>query len=891
MRDVEFPTWTRQYPSGLRVVAERDTRTPNVALVLVVGAGSADDPLGKEGLAHYVEHLAFRSRPDGKSSFWNLLERTGASDWNAFTDLDKTVYLEVGSKQTLGSLIQLEGQRMRDTVRQVSPDTFGVELDVVRNELRQRNETGFVGEVLGVMHGALFPAGHRYARPVGGTHASVSTLTADDVSAFVKKHYRPDNMTLEVIGNLELENIDNLILQSLPKELLEQPVSPPARRGPSITTNPPAPPSPAVRTAEAAVPTPELWIGWTLPSAFGANRANLGLARSIVNNALHYISSDDSDIAFTETHLIEGTEASILLCRVRLATGDHPEISAGHTLQKILDFNAPPTIPAHEYKRETEFVERKNTVAVEIMLEAESLIRRGIDRASMMHATGKGSDYARRPAEVAALERTDLMEFFATYLNKERARITLFRPRARSEELPAAIGFGADLVDDDKDQPILANAALLGRIAPGLGARAYPSMKLANGLEVIFADRPGLPVVSMELRFSSGLIDADDLGAAHAAAWTAHMQSNFYGNPAQFGAQFKRQFNDDSIRYLMTGAAGNTDIMLAEIAEIVNHIGIPAQSWQTFQQTQIPFLANIDRQPQAIAERAFFEALFPGSKHGRPFTMSLLAKTTSKSAEQWVTDTHVPNNAILVIAGEFDRDSIEPIVREHFGEWKKSAKPVIPIPAVIPSDKGATEPRLVVADRPGASQAIVTFGCVLPPAHKLAVDVRHDLGAALLDDRLRAIMREKGGVTYGFRTNAFMRRGGTAWLEMSGAVEQSKLVYSLAVLEKALKDLRQTPVDARDLARAKLRLARKHAARFMSNASIAGFVASYKTLGFQVSDVDDFAQFLGGITAEDIQADIKACFAGNPTLAIVGDAATARAAFKGVWQGSEMPEQ
>src|SRR5262245_14141688 len=66
LRNVGFPLHIIRFPSGLRVIAERDERMPLVAVALVVGAGSSSDPPGKEGLAHYVEHLAFRSRPSGK---------------------------------------------------------------------------------------------------------------------------------------------------------------------------------------------------------------------------------------------------------------------------------------------------------------------------------------------------------------------------------------------------------------------------------------------------------------------------------------------------------------------------------------------------------------------------------------------------------------------------------------------------------------------------------------------------------------------------------------------------------------------------------------------------------------------------------------------------------
>jgi Insulinase (Peptidase family M16) len=140
MRDVSFPLRDLRFPSGLRVIVEEDHRAPVVGVFLLVGSGSTSDPPGKEGLAHYVEHLAFRARPDGKTSIWGLLERAGAAQWNASTGLDYTLFWETGPKEALGPLVTLEGVRLLATVANVTPEVAAVEREVVRNELRQRNE-------------------------------------------------------------------------------------------------------------------------------------------------------------------------------------------------------------------------------------------------------------------------------------------------------------------------------------------------------------------------------------------------------------------------------------------------------------------------------------------------------------------------------------------------------------------------------------------------------------------------------------------------------------------------------------------------------------------------------------------------------------------------------
>src|SRR5262249_35701236 len=190
--------------SGLRVIVEEDHRAPTVAVVTLVGAGSSSDPPGKEGLAHYVEHLTFRSRPDGRTSVWNLIERAGAGAWNASTGLDHTLYWTMGRREALPALVTLDAVRVLAPVAQIAPEVAAVEREVVRSELRHRNETGFVGSILADVQAAVFPAGHPYARPVIGTHDTISTFTIEDAQRFTKEHYPPANITMAVGGDVHM---------------------------------------------------------------------------------------------------------------------------------------------------------------------------------------------------------------------------------------------------------------------------------------------------------------------------------------------------------------------------------------------------------------------------------------------------------------------------------------------------------------------------------------------------------------------------------------------------------------------------------------------------------------------------------------------------------------
>lgn len=125
--------------------------------------------------------------------------------------------------------------------------------------------------------------------------------------------------------------------------------------------------------------------------------------------------------------------------------------------------------------------------------------------------------------------------------------------------------------------------------------------------------------------------------------------------------------------------------------------------------------------------------------------------------------------------------------------------------------------------------------------------------------------------------------GGTAYLEITAAVETGKLADSLGALDATMRTLAADPVDATALAWAKLRTARSKSLRFMTNGDAASELVRRVALGWGLGSLDAFASDLAGATADDVTQALRACAAGKPTLSIVGDEAAAHAAFRQTW--------
>ena len=160
--------------------------------------------------------------------YWDILKRTGGF-FNASTSWDFTTYYTTAHKDQLELMMRLEAWRMMNTVGGVTPEVFNTEREVVRNELRQRWETTAGNKMFDLLFDSLYPVGHPLRRPIGGTHESLTASKLEHAQAFVKEHYRPDNATITIVGDVDTEEVKRL-LGTWPAELLFGPEGPRAQR-------------------------------------------------------------------------------------------------------------------------------------------------------------------------------------------------------------------------------------------------------------------------------------------------------------------------------------------------------------------------------------------------------------------------------------------------------------------------------------------------------------------------------------------------------------------------------------------------------------------------------------------------------------------------------------
>ena len=190
--------------NGMQVVVLEDHRAPVVVHMVWYKVGAADEPPGKSGIAHFLEHLLFKGTDDlAAGELSATVSRNGGSD-NAFTNWDFTAYYQRIAADRLDLVMKMEADRMRDL--EMTTDDVQTERDVVLEErnLRVDNDPS---AVFREQTRAAQYLNHPYGIPIIGWRHEIEQLNREDAFAFYQRYYAPNNAVLVVGGDVEPEAV------------------------------------------------------------------------------------------------------------------------------------------------------------------------------------------------------------------------------------------------------------------------------------------------------------------------------------------------------------------------------------------------------------------------------------------------------------------------------------------------------------------------------------------------------------------------------------------------------------------------------------------------------------------------------------------------------------
>lgn len=814
------------FPSGLRILFQEDHSQPIAAVTSFIDHGSSSDPVGLEGIAHCVEHMWFRSRhplPDGTLSpkVWDMLTDLGAS-LNASTADDWTNYMSIAPREQLLGLMSLEALRLQSAVNAVDTETLLVEREVIRNELRMRYENGGAA-AFGFLYAKLFPKGHPYSRLGIGTHDSLNAITLPDVQKFVKDYYRPENTTIVVVGDFELEQVPQL-LEEFPLALLADPKNPKAEitlvdarpriTGPAI--EPPAPPVPVLQKGETAgitvergaVEFPTVVVGWSMPSGYRREDIVAQLAMGTITSAMQSEmfpwwewTKEELPVKAMGCFSNPQKVATIGVCWIELRPDQDPVKIADTALNGLYNAWMPSEAlqkavgdPWAGQKFSTDFARMyfmADTFRTVDLI--SSLGGRATNVSAYTHYTGSTKYFSDQFEMLNTIKPEEVRAYAAKYLNKERAVAVVLLPY-EDGDLDIASGNAAyrGASRDAAVESTLTEAELtperIAKTVIPIDTQKIKMSKLPNGMGLVVMPHSEAPLVDIAIKFRGGKASFDwGRGEFAEDMWTDKtlltLRSSStlakvvgWDTALSIAGQGSIEVGDLDTTLRVSGSAANLEDGVFYLRDRIEQLTPYTDGKIDWAKRWKVELKDGMTRSDWWAQVVMMERLLPNHYMSRWINhadLDTMGKWGVESARDVWARILRPENADLYIVGNIGYDEAVKAANTFFGSWagwgKKPADWTEPNTDFSPPSEPPKR-QLILFDKPQSSQTEVHYACQLESVTDDGNPIPSVLGDVISQGTWLAL-REQTGSSYGAYAWTSGYPGGVTTLEMAGLVQ------------------------------------------------------------------------------------------------------------------------
>ncbi|HXL84248.1 MAG TPA: pitrilysin family protein [Casimicrobiaceae bacterium] len=815
--------------NGLEVILSQDRTLPLVAVDIWYHVGAANEEPGRTGFAHLFEHMMFTGSkhvPRGVAD--KLLEGVGGTDSNASTSFDRTNYFDTVPSNQLELALWIHADRMGYLLDSLDQAALSNQQDVVRNERRQSYENRPYGIVDEAVFHALFPPGHPYRPAIIGSHVDIQAAALADVRDFFKRYYRPNNATLTLVGDF-----DTAVAKRLVQKYFGS-----FKRGPEVPK--PVVVTPALTsekrlTVSDQIELERLDLAWLTAPKFKPGDAELTIAG----------------------YILAGGKSSRLYKKLVYELQVAQEVSAGQDANGLTSIF------------EIEAIARSGHTAAEL----QPLIDAELDRLAAEAPTAAEVEAARNQIERSLYQslqkvggsngRADLLNMYNHYTGdpgylpkdiERYARVTpddvqrIVRDTLRKDARVVVLAVRGDKkLDPDPPVPEIArnpgteaiNADERWRNAtPKGGPTRIPtlpephSFALANGLRVLYLQRPNLPIVSAQLVVDAGLAAGDpslpgvsDFTAAMLEEGTQSRSSQQISDELErLGASYVLQTHRDTTSLEIDALARNFPDALALLADIAQHPAFPADEIERQRKSRLSTIAESREHGGALADVAFARALY-GPAH--PYGNSAIGteasvKRIGEADLRSLWQRHFrPDKSALIVVGAIDAASLKALVERQWGGWQPASAAIANTP---PAKAVTSTARVIIVDRPGAPQTELRFGrigTVRTTPDFAALQVLNEAFGGAFSSRLNLDLREDKGYTYGVGSRFSYGRMPAPFV-IRTAVRSDVSAPAVKEVFSELKRVTAAPLAADELKRARGSLTQSLPGSFETNEATAG---------------------------------------------------------------------
>ncbi|HEY8550006.1 MAG TPA: pitrilysin family protein [Vicinamibacterales bacterium] len=867
-------------PNGLRVVLHEDHSTPVVAVNVWYHVGSMDEKPGRTGFAHLFEHMMFQGFEGYPYYLGGTLDELGAVR-NGTTSPDRTNYFEVVPANFLETALFIEAGRMGRMLPAVTQERLDNQRDVVKNERRERIDNVPYARAYPRLLSLLYPAGHPYSWLVLGSMEDLTAASLDDVKAFFRAYYPPNNASLVLAGDFDPAKARALVEKHF---------------GPIPAGNPVTRPQPApVRLdreireeVEDNVQMPLVQMVWHSPARFSKDEAAMDLLATILGGGkssrlYRTLQVEQQKVV----HIVTWNNALQLGGMFQVMATPVPGSSVDE-IHRLVDEEIARVrtagVTAEEVERAfTEFESRFFGELETVLGKADRLN----EYTMLLDDPGYAAkDLARHRAVTAA----DVQRVAREYLTGGRVLLTVVPartppsggPGAQTQAAPPAgsrppaprnanppAGAQAARASGPSPRPKTMDLSLLpgGGPDPSLTLPPVQRHRLTNGLEVLVVEYRELPIVNLNLVFRSGAaaepaakgglatLMADMLDEGTSSRSAAAIADALAGVGASLTLSADRDSTTASLRTLTR----NFDTALDVYADVITSPAFPEPELRQRRDTLVNVLKMERDHADFVADVVLGRVLYGNHPYGRRLggDMASLAAITREDVRAFY-DTHVrPNNAALIVVGDVRAADVVAKLEKAFASWKPGPAPSPPDSTQPPArDRGA----IYLVDRPGSVQSIVRVAQVGVPRNTpdfFPLEVMNRILGGATSSRLYMNLRHDKGYTYGVRSQFSYRREAGPFVARA-AVQGFSTRESVVEFLRELDGIRVgIPFSDEEIDSARQAIIRGFPRRFETPQQIAAALEAVVIYGLPDDYLNTYTQKIAAVTREDLERVAK----------------------------------
>jgi zinc protease len=893
-KEADFSIKVEKYTllNGLTVVLHEDKSDPIASVAVYYHVGSSRETEGKTGFAHLFEHMMFqRSENVGEDQLFKNIQGAGGN-LNGSTSQDRTNYYEVVPKNALEMALWMESDRMGYLENTVTKASLVNQQNVVQNEKRQSYDNAPYGFNQGLILKSLYPKGHPYSWTVIGEMEDLTNATVDDVKAFHRKFYSPNNAYLVIAGDFEKAEVKKWVEKyfgEIPKgENVEK------RKPMNVTLSE----TKKLYHEDNFAKAPMLTMVFPTVERFTKDSYALNFLGELMagtkKSPLYTVLVKDKKLT---SRVMARNGSQELAGSFTISVAANPGVNLTEVENAIFegfakfekDGFSEEDMERIKASYETSFVSRFSSVQGKAFTLAEYTMN-----------TGDPQYYKKELAGFMNVTVADIKSVYEKYIKGKNYIETNFVPKGQANlAVKNAVNAGIEEEDPSKAAEVktaVAEAETIAKTPSKIDRSVMPPIgpdpevtiptpwtgSLSNGIKLMGIKQSELPMVQYSITMEGGRL-FDSIEKAGLASLLASMmnEGTKTKTPEELelaigllGASIYFSSGDENISLNVSTLEKNFEKTLALVEEMLLE---PRWDEEQFALAKSRVINNLKRNaasPDFLASTKLNKLIFGDNilAIDASGTEETVAAITPDDLKQYYNKYFSPSVSTFLVVGDIEKSRVEKALVSLNKNWKnkKVVVPTFTLPA--PPEKS----QIYFVDVPGAKQSVISIGAPgIPrtnPDFYAATVANYKLGGSF-NGIFNLILREEKGFTYGARSSFSGGRSSGSFVASSKVRTNSTLESATIFKTEMEKYRKEIPQEYIDFTRSALM--KGNALRFETLGDLLSMIRNISSYNLPFDYIKKEEAFLKDLSTEKLRGyAIKYIDPSKMYYLVVGDAAT-----------------